>query len=286
MEFEYIKGSLNVVADVLSRHCVNNFSLRDIKTSLSTQYLSIPTTYKTWISEAHNSAVGHHGLDNTLAKLNVERPDWPDRAKHVRMFIANCPTCQKMDQRRPKVFAHPTTASAYRPNQRIAVDYIERLIPDEAANTAICVIIDCFTRYVELYPVQSVNAVTTAQCLLDWFTRYGAPNEISHDNGSSFINQSVAELIKLVGSSSKIATAYSKEENPIVERANKEVMRHLRNIIFDENVITKWSIHLPIVRRIMNSSIHSATGFTPSSIMFGNSIDIDKGFLFSNKKEV
>jgi hypothetical protein len=46
-----------------------------------------------------------------------------------------------------------------------------------------------------------------------------------------------------------------------------------------------WSIHVPLVRRIMNSSIHAATGFTPASLMFGNSIDIDKGFLFPNKHE-
>ena len=80
----------------------------------------------------------------------------------------------------------------------------------------------------------------------------------------------------------KIATAYRKEENPIVERANKEVMRHLKNMIFDNSVINTWSIYLPLVRRIMNSSVHASTGFTPASLMFGNSIDIDKGFLFHN----
>ena len=283
--FEYIKGSMNVVADTLSRHCINNFSLRDINTNLNTQVLAIPAKYVSWLTEAHNSVVGHHGVENTLAKLSVDRPDWPDRAKHVRMFIANCPTCQKMDQRKANVQAHPTTASSYRPNQRIAVDYIERLTPDQNGNTSILVIIDCFTRYVELYPVKAINAITSADCLLDWFTRYGAPNEISHDNGTSFVNQTLVELKKLVGSNSKIATAYSKEENPIVERANKEVMRHLRNIIFDENVILTWATHVPLVRRIMNSSIHAATGFTPASLMFGNAIDIDKGFLFPNKLE-
>ena len=285
MDFEYIKGSLNIVADTLSRHCINNFSISNIKANLNTQFLSIPPRYVNWITEAHNSSVGHHGVDGTLAKLTVNRPDWPDRAKHVRMFIAHCPTCQKMNQRRADTRAHPTTASSYRPNQRIAVDYIERLMPDKAGNTAIFVAIDCFTRYIELYPVQSINAITSATCLLDWFTRYGAPNEISHDNGTSFINETISELIKLVGSNSKISTAYSKEENPIVERANKEVMRHLRNIIFDENVITSWSAHTPLVRRIMNSSEHSTTGFTPASLMFGNSIDNDKGFLFPNQSE-
>ena len=32
---------------------------------------------------------------------------------------------------------------------------------------------------------------------------------------------------------------YSKEENAIVERSNKEIMRHLRNIIFDDRVAKK-----------------------------------------------
>ena len=62
-------------------------------------------------------------------------------------------------------------------------------------------------------------------------------------------------------------------------------MRHLRIIIFDENIILTWATHVPLVRRIMNASIHAATGFTPASLMFGNAIDIDKGFLFPNKPE-
>ena len=35
-----------------------------------------------------------------------------------------------------------------------------------------------------------------------------------------------------------ITIPYSKEENSIVERANKEVMRHLRAFIFDSLVLT------------------------------------------------
>ena len=73
--------------------------------------------------------------------------------------------------------------------------------------------------------------------------------------------------------------AYSKEENAIVERANKEVMRHLRNIVFDKDIITRWSDYLPLVQRIMNSSEHKITGVTPAEIMFGNSVDLDRGVM-------
>jgi len=45
------------------------------------------------------------------------------------------------------------------------------------------------------------------------------------------------------------AIAYSKEENGIVERANQEVMRHLRAMRFDARVHDKWSFEqLPMVK--------------------------------------
>ena len=61
----------------------------------------------------------------------------------------------------------------------------------------------------------------------------------------------------------------SKQENAIVERANREVMRHLRSIVYDNRVINEWSLHLPFAQRIMNSMIHSSTGVKPCQIVFG-----------------
>ena len=52
------------------------------------------------------------------------------------------------------------------------------------------------------------------------------------------------------------ATAYSKEENGLVELANQEIMHHLCTMLFD-----KWSYEqLPMVQRIMNfHQGHSST---------------------------
>ena len=72
---------------------------------------------------------------------------------------------------------------------------------------------------------------------------------------------------------------YSHEENAIVERANREVNKHLRAIVFDKKVKTEWSLFLPLVQRIMNASVKVSTGVTPASIIFGNSVDLDKGLL-------
>ena len=74
--------------------------------------------------------------------------------------------------------------------------------------------------------------------------------------------------------------AYSKEENAIVERSNKEVMRHLRAILFDTNIVDDWYKHLPMVQRIMNSTTHMSIGVSPGQLLFGNAIDLN-GNMFS-----
>jgi hypothetical protein len=79
-------------------------------------------------------------------------------------------------------------------------------------------------------------------------------------------------------------TPYSHEENGIVERANKEVMEHLRAILFDKNMTSTWSEDLPIVQRIINASKHSSTGVTPAQLLFGNSINLDRRLFFPNEQ--
>ncbi len=87
----------------------------------------------------------------------------------------------------------------------------------------------------------------------------------------------IKELITIMGSS-KIATLpYSKEENGVVERANREVIRHLRAFVFHIGLRQEWVKYLPLVMRIMNSTVHTATGVSPASLLFGNSIDLDRG---------
>jgi hypothetical protein len=56
------------------------------------------------------------------------------------------------------------------------------------------------------------------------------------------------------GIEQSFTTAYSSEENGIVDRTNQEVLRHLNAILFVSQVHDKWSSEqLPMVQRIMNT---------------------------------
>ncbi len=117
------------------------------------------------------------------------------------------------------------------------IDTIGPVARDSADNCYyILVVIDCFTRFVELYPVSDNSALPCARALLSHVCRYGTPMTIRSDRGTQFVNGIIKELLSLLQVEHEVRLAYSKEHNAIVERANREVMRHLTAIIFDKRV--------------------------------------------------
>ena len=140
-------------------------------------------------------------------------------------------------------------------------------------------VIDTFTRVIHLFPIPDTTAEIAAEVFLHLVCDYGVPVSICSDNGTQFVNAVITELTALLGVTHLTTTAYSSEENGLVERANKEVLRHLRNIIYDRRVMPTWSKHLCLVQRIMNTSYHSSIGMAPAKLLFGESIDLDRGIL-------
>ena len=86
----------------------------------------------------------------------------------------------------------PFTTATYTPWQRINIDTIGPLPPDEHDNKYIIVIIDTFTRYVELYAVKGVDAEHAVHAINAHCGRYGVPEQIVSDGGTQFINTLMA----------------------------------------------------------------------------------------------
>ena len=239
------------------------------------------------LSKVHNSTVGHGGVERTINKLNElftkdpnSKPnDWTTMRKDVTNFIRKCPCCQKMEVLKKPIQTIPFTLASYGLFDRIAVDTIGPLPDSKEGHKYILVIIDSFSRWIELLPIPDTTAITAADALLQFVGRYGVPCAMLTDNGTQFVNQTVEQLSALLNVDHIKTHAYSHEENGIVERANKEVMRHLRAIMFDKKVMTEWSKYLPFVQRIMNSSVHSATQISPMTLIYGHAVDLNRGLI-------
>jgi len=122
--------------------------------------VKIPAAQYKNIGRHHNSTIGHHGVDRTLAKLNAPpsaenhkrgtpKP-WPQMREHVKN-IKTCLACQKMSRLRTPIKTLGFTTASSAPMTGISIDTITGLPPDEDGNECIAVIIDSFSRWVELY---------------------------------------------------------------------------------------------------------------------------------------
>jgi hypothetical protein len=97
--------------------------------------------------------------------------------------------------------------------------------------------------------------------------------EIITDQGTQFMNQTLRDFALLSGIKHHSTIPYSKEENGICERANKEVNRHIRNILSDMDDVKNWSQVLCMTEKLLNSSVKQPLGVSPNTLLFGNAIN-------------
>ena len=186
--WNHISGETNVVADALSRLCFitseHLYLLDEFK---------VPPEISDIIQQCHNSLVGHHGFERTLNRVLVKLESQTNlnsfkMREYVKRFIKLCPCCQFMTQVKIPIHTHPFTVGSYEPFERINIDFIGPLPEDSQGNKYIIVIIDCFSRFVDLYATKSNNAEESARELLQTMGRFGQPSQILSDNGSHFVN--------------------------------------------------------------------------------------------------
>ena len=184
-----------------------------------------------------NNIVGHHEISQTLRMLKVKSMSWSSMRQDVVEFIQSCPTCQKsratkMDSGSPEYHA----IEAYEPFEEVSLDSMVNLPVDARGNRHILVVIDNFTKFVELFPVKDLSAETAAECLLQVCCCYGFISFIRSDNGDQFVADVFANLVKLLGSKQILTVGYRPQANGIVERANAEVKRHLVAIVNSKRI--------------------------------------------------
>ena len=75
--------------------------------------------------------------------------------------------------------------------------------------------------------------MAAADALRRYTCRFTEPLELVTDFGSQFVNDLLTHFHQEKGIKHHTTIPYSTEENGIVESANKEVNRHIGNILFD-----------------------------------------------------
>ena len=251
----------------------------------------LPTSVNQLITLCHNADVGHGGVDRTLellSQLRLKDPriadlriPWTTRRADVKRFIKQCPICQKVRQHQLLKYTPHFAVSTYGIFDNVSIDTV--YMPESTrGNKYLLVIIDSFSRYLDVYPIADLTAETAMACLIQFMGNFGIPSHLCCDNGSQFqgIFQNLIDLIHVNGYKTH---PYSHQENSIVERANKEILTVLRCLVLEKRLKDDWDILCHVAKRIINSRIHSSIGISPVDLVFAGRIDLQRGSLFPYK---
>jgi transposase InsO family protein len=222
------------------------------------------------------------GLERTMKRLQDVNKRWEFQRHHVRWFIDHCPLCQKMSMLKIPIHAHGFSTSTYTPMECLNVDFIGPF----SDGGYIFVIVDTFTRWVELFHTVDATALSAAKCLFQHFGRFDAPCQLRSDNGPHFVADLITEFLALVSVQHCLTLAYSKEENAIVERMNKEINRHLRALTYDNLSLVNYKDSLPFVQRMINSNYSDRLKITAADLLFGKVLSLDRGIFFPSNEQM
>jgi hypothetical protein len=193
--------------------------------------------------------------------------------------------CQKVRLGQSNMTAALKTTAVNQPFQHIMWDTIGPLPKDALGYEYIVVIIDRFTRFIEMVPTPTVNARDAAVALLQICGRYGTFSTVHSDRGKQFDSAVVAQLCLLLGITQQFGPPYRPEAQGTVERSNRETMRHLRAMIPTAPDHATWSDLLPMVQRIYNAKVNRNTGVAPAKMLFGGAVDLDRQLLLQPPAE-
>lgn len=223
---------------------------------------------KSLISSAHH--FGHFGREAIFRQLWSKGYWWPSIRSDIDSELKSCDPCTRYTV--VKAGFHPASSiTANGPADHIQVDTSVHLPESPDGYRALLVAIDVFTGFIVLKPLKDTTAETVAKELWDIFAIIGIPKILQSDNGSEFINDVLAALVKITGIEHRFISAYNPRADGKVERSIGTVMSIIKKMLHGTS--RYWPLFVSFAQLSFNNKISSLTGSSPFALMFGRTLN-------------
>ena len=221
------------------------------------------------LKENHDSVLGgHRGMNKTYEAIK-NRYKWPNMKQEVEEYVKRCAKCQMNKQLRPKSKAPmEITSTADHPFERCALDVVGPLTETDSGNKYILTFQDDLSKFLIAMPIPQQDAETVARkFVLEVVLKFGAPMQVLTDQGSNFLSELFKNTCKLLKIRKIQTTAFHPESNGGLERSHRVLAEYLRHYVSEDQ--TNWDVWLPYGVYVYNTTVHSATNFTPFELVYG-----------------
>ena len=211
---------------------------------------------------AHDDPTGgHFGTVKTYEKLRT-RYYWRKMFSDVNHWCRSCCDCAMRKSPRNRHKAPQLPIPVQDAFDRLACDIIGPFPPSKLGNRYVVVFSEYLTKWVEAFPVPSIEAPVIARLLVDEiFTRHGAPRTLLSDRGSNFLPSLVTEVCRLLNTKKVNTTAYHPQTDGLVER--EAISSYVSSNQLD------WDVYIPAILFAYRTSPCVSTGDTPFYLLYG-----------------
>jgi Integrase zinc binding domain len=124
--------------------------------------------------------IGHFGVERTLKAMSLAGHQWRGMRKDVSQWINECGVCQKIKYSRDPNWEDDMEHHLYSmdPIKSLSIDTLGPLPPDEEGNSYIVLIVDNFSKFVQLYPSKSTKSEEYVRAMLQWVSIFGVPRMV------------------------------------------------------------------------------------------------------------
>jgi len=221
----------------------------------------------------HDSPTADHpGILETYVSVSKDYY-WPGLRSFVHNYVNGCPECQqfKINRRPAKPALMPVPAAA---SQRLfahtSMDFLTDLPPADTGHDSILVLVDhSLSKGVILIPCKKkISALSTTDLILDnLYKCFGLPDKLISDHDPRFASQVFQGLLKALGITSSMSTAFHPQSDGTTERYNQEIETYLS--IYCLSNPMNWPASLATLEFIHNSRRHTNRAQSPFELMFG-----------------
>ena len=237
----------------------------------------LPKKYHNLVYQELHVKLGHMGSERVF-ELARKRFYWAHMRRDVDHFIRKQCRCVISKAPNEEAIAPLKPIVSTYPFEMVSIDYMQLDVCKGNFKYAL-VVIDHFTKFVQIYATKNKKGITAADKVFNGFIlKYGFPSRIHHDQGGEFENELFTRLHQLTGIDKSRTTPYHPSGNGQTERMNRTLISMLKTL--EEKEKQTWKDHLDKLAFAYNVTTHKSTSYSPFFLVFGRepSLPIDTMF--------
>lgn len=232
------------------------------------------------LEQADFSSGGHFGVNKTLEKIR-KRFYWATCKQDIENWCSSCKIYAAKRGPSGKGKSPLQIFNVGIPLERVQMDVLGSLPPTFSGNRYLLVIVDCFTKWVEAFPLKNIRTKSVAEIFVSQFiSRHGVPSEIHTDQGKNFESKLFSELTELLGIKKTRITPFHPQSDGQVERQHQTISNYLSKFISENQ--RDWDRWIPMFLLAYRSSKHESTGVTPAELYFARDLRLPLNLLREN----